>query len=272
MEWKGRVVLITGGGNGIGRALALRIATEQPQALYVVDRDEAGARRTAADTAGIACPCDVTREAELAAVVEQIVADEGRIDVVLSNAGITTKGGFEVPDADWNRLWAVNVMAHVYLARAAIPRMVQNGGGVFVITASAAGLLTEIGSAAYSVTKHGAVALAEWLAVHYRDQGLQVACLCPAGVATDFLDLQDPVHQFLNGTAVTAEQVADAVLEGLQQDEFLILPQEIVGEMFQFKTQNYDRWLQNFARLNQRLKQKSTRRARSAPTAPESSE
>ena len=139
-------------------------------------------------------------------------------------------------------------------------QIVEQGGGAFVITASAAGLLTEIGSAAYSVTKHGAVAFAEWLSVHYRNQGLKVSCLCPAGVATDFLDLQDPIHQFLHVNSVTAEHCVDCVIDAVKRESFLVLPHEEVGEYFQFKTQNYDRWLHNFAHLNSRFQKQAARR------------
>lgn len=146
--------------------------------------------------------------------------------------------------------------------------MVEQGGGAFVITSSAAGLLTEIGSAAYSVTKHGAVAFAEWLSVHYRNQGLKVACLCPAGVATDFLDMDDPIHQFLHLSSVTPEYVADCVIDALRNEKFLVLPQPEVGEFFQFKTQDYDRWLHNFAHVNTRLQKRLSRSATSELKSP----
>lgn len=215
--------------------------------------------------------CDVAHETDIQAVVERTRAEFGRIDVVISNAGVTTKGGFETPDADWTRLWNINLMAHVYLSRATVPGMVEQGGGAFIVTSSAAGLLTEIGSAAYSVTKHGAVAFAEWLSVHYRNQGLQVACLCPAGVATDFLDLDDPIHQFLHLSSVTPEYVAECVIEALRKKTFLILPQPEVAEFFQFKTQDYDRWLHNFAHVNTRLQKRLSRSAsveKKSPTEP----
>lgn len=263
-----RVVLITGGAHGIGRALARRIAAEHPRMLAILDRDLDAARETAEDVNGLAIACDVTSEPAVAAAVAQVLEACGRIDLVLSNAGVTTKGGFEVPDAQWQHLWNVNVMAHVYLARAVVPGMVEQGGGAFVVTASAAGLLTEIGSAAYSVTKHGAVAFAEWLSIHYRNRGLQVACVCPAGVATDFLDLTDPVHQFLNASSVTPEVVAECVLETLAREKFLVLPQEIVGEMFQFKSHDYDRWLQQFGKLNQRLQRQAARKGSPATATP----
>jgi NAD(P)-dependent dehydrogenase (short-subunit alcohol dehydrogenase family) len=269
MELGDRVVLVTGGANGIGRAICCRIAQEHPRGIVIADRDLDAAREVASEIGGIAIACDVSCEEDVKAVVERTLQEYGRIDAVISNAGVTSKGGFETPDADWDRLWRVNVLAHVYLSRAAVPKMVEQGGGAFVVTASAAGLLTEIGSAAYSVTKHGAVAFAEWLSVHYRNQGLKVACLCPAGVATNFLDLDDPIHQFLHLSSVTPEHVADCVIEALQQETFLVLPHPEVGEFFEFKTKDYDRWLHNFAHVNTRLNRLNERAAAKAQTSAE---
>jgi NAD(P)-dependent dehydrogenase (short-subunit alcohol dehydrogenase family) len=259
MELGNRVVLVTGGANGIGRALCRRIAGEQPRGIVIADRDLNAAQSVAEEIGAVAVECDVSREADVQNVVARTQQIFGGLDVLISNAGITVKGGFETPDDDWNRLWQVNVMAHVYLARAAVPLMLEQGGGAFVITSSAAGLLTEIGSAAYSVTKHGAVAFAEWLSVHYRNRGLKVACLCPAGVATDFLDLDDPIHQFLHLSSVTPEHVAECVIDVLERETFLVLPQPEVSEFFQFKAENYDRWLHNFAHVNTRLQRLQTK-------------
>ena len=269
MELGDRVVLVTGGANGIGRAICCRIAQEHPRGIVIADRDLDAARDVAAEVGGIAIACDVSCENDVKAVVEQTHQQYGRIDAVVSNAGVTSKGGFETSDADWDRLWRVNVLAHVYLSRAAVPKMVEQGGGAFVVTASAAGLLTEIGSAAYSVTKHGAVAFAEWLSVHYRNQGLKVACLCPAGVAPNFLDLDDPIHQFLHLSSVTPEHVADCVIEALRQETFLVLPHPEVGEFFEFKTKDYDRWLHNFAHVNTRLNRRNDRAAAKTQTSAE---
>jgi NAD(P)-dependent dehydrogenase (short-subunit alcohol dehydrogenase family) len=259
MEARDRVVLVTGGANGIGRATCRRLAAENPRGIVIADCNLPAAQELASELNAFAVPCDVSREDDIKAAVQRTLDEFGRIDIVISNAGITAKGGFETPDTDWDRLWRVNVLAHVFLSRAAVPVMVEQGEGAFVITASAAGLLTEIGSAAYSVTKHGAVAFAEWLSVHYRNQGLKVACLCPAGVATDFLDLQDPIHQFLQASSVTPEHVAECVIDALRQETFLVLPHAVVGEFFQFKTQNYDRWLHNFAHLNTRMQKQNAR-------------
>ena len=259
MELNGRVVLVTGGAHGIGRALCQRITRENPLGIVIADRDLPAAQKVAAEIGAISVSCDVSSESEIQAAVDRTLSEFGRIDAVISNAGVTTKGGFETPDEDWIRLWNINLMSHVYLSRATVPNMVKQGGGAFVITSSAAGLLTEIGSAAYSVTKHGAVAFAEWLSVHYRNQGLKVACLCPAGVSTEFLDMNDPIHQFLHLSSVTPEYVAECVIEALRTEKFLVLPQPEVAEFFQFKTQDYDRWLHNFAQVNTRLQKRLNR-------------
>lgn len=267
MEFGERVVLVTGGANGIGRALCQRIADEKPRGIVIADLDLSSAMTVADQLGGLALRCDVSCEADVKTVVEKTRDEFGQIDIVVSNAGVTAKGGFEAPDEDWDRLWRINSMAHVYLARATVPEMVERGDGAFIVTASAAGLLTEIGSAAYSVTKHGAVAFAEWLSVHYRNRGLKVACLCPAGVSTDFLDMADPIHQFLHYRSVTPDHVAECVIDALRSERFLVLPHPEVGEFFQFKTQDYDRWLHNFAHINSRL-QKRLDRATKAPQKP----
>ena len=253
MEVAGKVIVVTGGANGIGRALCERFAAEGAKGVVVADLDEEHARAVANVVNGVAVSCNVADEAEVQTLVARAEAEYGPIDLFCSNAGITTKGGEEVVDDDWQRLWDVNLMAHVYAARAVLPSMLERGEGYLLNTSSAAGVLTEIGSAPYSVTKHAAVAFAEWLSVHYQKRGIRVSCLCPAGVATDFLDPEDPIHQFLHATSVTPEDVAECVVQGLSEERFLLLPHAEVGEFFAFKGQDYDRWLKNFARLKQKL-------------------
>lgn len=253
MQLQDRVVIVTGGGRGIGRSLCRRFCSESLRGLLVADIDLAAAESVAAETGGVAVPCDVAVEAEVQALVEAALRQFGRIDLVCSNAGITAKGGLDAADADWERNWRINVLSHVYIARAVVPHMLERGEGYLLITASAAGLLTEIGSAPYSVAKHAAVAFAEWLSVHYRRRGLRVSALCPAGVATEFLDLSDPIHQFLHLSAVTPEQVAESVVAGLATEQFLILPHPEIAEFFAFKGQDYDRWLHNFSRVHEKL-------------------
>jgi NAD(P)-dependent dehydrogenase (short-subunit alcohol dehydrogenase family) len=259
VELAHQIVVVTGGANGIGRAMCRRFAAEGAGQIVVADLDLAAAQRVAAEIGGLAVACDVSQESQIQSLVNGVLEQFGRIDLFVSNAGITTKGGVEVPDPDWQRLWDVNVMSHVYASRAVLPAMLERGSGYLLNTSSAAGLLTEIGSAPYSVTKHAAVSLAEWLSVHYRRRGIKVSCLCPAGVATDFLDLEDPGHQFLHMSSVTPEQVADCVIEGLRSERFLILPHHQVAEFFQFKAEQYDAWLHNFSRVHEKMERARTK-------------
>ena len=267
MQLTNQVLVITGGANGIGRALARRFAAERPAAIVIADLDGVAAEQLAAeihqstDVVTLGRRCNVEQEAEIQAVLAETIETFQRLDLFVSNAGITAKGDCHLPDAVWQQVWQVNVMAHVYASRVVIPQMLSQGSGYWLTTASAAGLLTEIGSAPYSVTKHAAVALTEWLSVQYQRRGLKFSCLCPAGVQTDFLDLQDPNHQFLHMSAVTPEFTAECVIDGLAAERFLILPHPEVTEFFQFKTQDYDRWLKNFSRVKQRLDQLADRKA-----------
>ncbi len=253
MQLLNQVAIVTGGAHGIGRALCRRFASEGARGVVVADLDDETASTVARDIGGLAVRCDVSREAEVQSLVAQTITQFGQVDLFVSNAGITTSGGVEVPNADWQRLWDVNVMAHVYAARAVLPGMLERGQGYLLHTSSAAGLLTEIGSAPYSVTKHAVVAFAEWLSVQYQRRGIKVSCLCPAGVSTDFLDLSDPVHQFLHMSSVTPEAVADCVIEGLAAEKFLLSPHKEVEEFLQFKTQQYDAWLKNFSRVHEKM-------------------
>lgn len=260
MELQGRVAVVTGGANGIGRALCRRLAEAGVRGIVVADIDGDGAQRVAEEVSGIAVRCDVAWEEDVRSLVTRASQEFGRIDLYCSNAGVTAKGGIDADDAAWERNWRVNVLGHVYAARQVIPLMLQQGEGCFLLTASAAGLLTEIGSAPYSVSKHGTVALAEWLSVHYRRRGLKVSVLCPAGVATDFLDLSDPIHQFLHLSSKTPEEVAESVAAGIAAEQFLILPHPEVAEFFAFKTQDYDRYLHNFSRVHEKFERAAAKR------------
>jgi NAD(P)-dependent dehydrogenase (short-subunit alcohol dehydrogenase family) len=264
MELRDRVVIVTGGANGIGRALCRRFGAEGAQRVVVADLDEAGARSVADEIGGLAVACDVRSATAVELLVKTALDACGRIDVFVSNAGVTAKGGLEVSEDAWQRCWEVNVMAHVHAARAVTPHMIERGEGYLVQVASAAGLLTEMGSAAYSATKHAAVALAEWLSIHYQNRGVRVSCVCPAGVDTGFLVEDDVYDQFLKRSAVTPETVAEAVVAGMREERFLILPHPKVAEFFQFKTQNYDKWLSNFAHVNERMQKVAQRRRRQA--------
>lgn len=259
MELKDQVIVVTGGGNGIGRALCRRFAAESPARIVVSDVNDAAARAVADEIHGIAIPCDVRSEPAVGDLVSRVLDECGRIDLFVSNAGVTAKGGLDVSNDDWQRCWEINVMSHVYAARAVLPHMIERGSGYLLQVASAAGLLTEMGSAVYSATKHAAVAFAEWLSIHYQPRGVHVSCLCPAGVDTGFLNPDDVYDQFLKRSAVTPEVVADAVVAGLRTEKFLILPHPEVAEFFAFKAQNYDQWLGNFSHLNQRMQRLADR-------------
>jgi NAD(P)-dependent dehydrogenase (short-subunit alcohol dehydrogenase family) len=262
MDIKGRCVIVTGGANGIGRALCRRFAAQGAACVVVSDLDVGAARSVASEIGGIAIACDVSSEEQVQELVSQSLDKCGRIDLIVSNAGVTAKGGLEVGNDAWQRCWNINVMAHVYAARAVLPQMLERQAGYLLQVASAAGLLTEMGSAAYSATKHAAVAFAEWLAIHYGPKGIRVSCLCPAGVDTGFLNPDDVYDQFLKRSAVTPEEVADSVVDGLRTERFLILPHPEVAEFLAFKAQNYDQWLGNFAHLNQRMQRLAERQQR----------
>lgn len=193
---------------------------------------------------------NVAVEAEVVRLVREVTETYGPIDLFCSNAGIGVQGGAETPDAEWRRIWEINVMAHVWAARALLPGMLARGSGYFLQTVSAAGLLTQIGSAPYAVTKHAALAFAEWLAVTYGDQGIKVSCLCPQGVNTRMLrNAEFGGGAFLRETAIAPEAVAEAVVTGLAGEKFLILPHPEVAEYFRRKASDYDRWLRGMRRL-----------------------
>jgi NAD(P)-dependent dehydrogenase (short-subunit alcohol dehydrogenase family) len=252
MELADKVVVVTGGASGIGRALSVRFAAEGARAVAVADRDADGAQRVAAEIGAraIAVPTDVSDEAEVRRLVEVTEEAHGPIDLFCSNAGIATGGGVEATNDEWQRIWDINVMAHVFAARAVLPGMLARGEGYLLNTASAAGLLSQIGSAPYAVTKHAAVALAEWLSITHGDQGIKVSCLCPQGVRTPMLG---DGGALLGPGAIEPEQVADAVVEGLRAEEFLILPHPEVREYFRRKGDDYERWLKGMRRLQSRV-------------------
>jgi NAD(P)-dependent dehydrogenase (short-subunit alcohol dehydrogenase family) len=256
VELRDKVVLVTGGANGIGRALCRRFADEQPRGLAVVDLEGDAARAVASELgdAAIALEADVAREADIVAAVKATEERFGPIDLLVSNAGIGGGGDVHAPDEVWQRTWDVNLMAHVYAARAALPGMLARGEGYLLNTASAAGLLTNIANAPYSVTKHAAVGLAEWLAITYGDQGIKVSCLCPQGVRTNMTASDDPsVAAVLSQGSIEPEEVAETVVEGLRREEFLILPHPEALTYFQRKAGDYDRWLSGMRKLQARV-------------------
>lgn len=236
---------------GIGRALCQRFAAEGARAVVVADLEFDKAQQVAAEIGGVAVKTDVSNEADIINLVKQATEQFGRIDLFCSNAGIIGKpGGAEVSNKDWQEIFGVNVMAHIYAARAVLPQMIERGEGYLLQTASAAGLLTQIGSAPYSVTKHAAVAFAEWLSITHADRGVKVSCLCPQGVRTRMLLGEDGTGEnFLVAGSVSPEEVADCVIKGLAEERFLILPHPEVADYFQRKANDYDRWLRGMRRL-----------------------
>jgi NAD(P)-dependent dehydrogenase (short-subunit alcohol dehydrogenase family) len=259
VELRDKVVIVTGGASGIGAALSRRFAAEGARAVVVADLQADAAQAVADEIGGMAVSTDVAVEADVRALVERTVEQHGPVDLFCSNAGIAIGGGVEVPDEQWQRIWDINLMAHVYAARAVLPGMLARGEGYLLNTASAAGLLTNLGAAPYAVTKHAAVALAEWLAITHGDAGIKVSVLCPQGVRTPMLlggaELGDDAANMLLAGAIEPQQVADAVVEGLRDEAFLILPHPEVLEYLRRKTDDYDRWLTGMRRLQARIAQ-----------------
>jgi NAD(P)-dependent dehydrogenase (short-subunit alcohol dehydrogenase family) len=259
MELNGKVVVVTGGASGIGRALSRRFAEEQARAVVVADLDADGATAVADEINAsgghaVAVSTDVGVEADVVALVDRTVDSFGPVDLFCANAGIAITGSVDAPDEEWQRIWNINVMAHVYSARAVLPSMLERGEGYLLHTASAAGLLTNLGAAPYAVTKHAAVALAEWIAITYGDAGVKVSCLCPQGVRTNMLLGAGPDgDKLLAATAIEPEAVADAVVAGLAAEHFLILPHPEVAEYVRRKAGDYDRWLAGMRRLQSRV-------------------
>jgi len=252
MEIIGKVIVVTGGASGIGRALCHRFAQERAKAVVVVDTNEKDAKRVADEIDGLAIKCDVGKEDEIISVVRQTEEKIGPVDMFCSNAGIPGDGGVEAPNELWQRTWDIHVMAHVYAARAVIPGMIEREGGSFLITASAAGLLNRIDSAPYSVTKHAAVGLAENIAITYGDFGIKVFALCPQAVHTGMIPDESSARS-ADGM-IEPEQVADTVIEALTEDRFLILPHPEVQTYMERKVSDYDRWLSGMRRMQKRFR------------------
>ena len=259
MELEGKVAIVTGAARGIGFALAERFVAEGAAGVTVCDLDPADchAAATRLGDRALDVAADVSIEADVQAVVARTEERFGPIDLVFSNAGIGTNLGIDAPNESWQRIWDVNVMAHVYAARAVLPAMLARGEGYIVSTASAAGLLANIGDASYTVTKHAAVAFAEWISITYGDRGIKVSCLCPQGVNTELL--RAGLGPGGAGATVAAQgvieaaDVADSVVDGLRAERFLILPHPEVADYVQRKATDPDRWLAGMRRLQARF-------------------
>lgn len=250
MDIRGKVAIVTGGASGIGAGTARRFAQEGARGVVVADvnleRAQAVAQGIGAQA--LALRCDVSREAEIQALVAATRERFGQVDIFFSNAGILGRmGGFELEDALWDKMWQIHGMAHVWAARAVVPEMVERGEGYFIVTASAAGLLNIVETAPYGVTKHAAVAFAEWLRIAYGRRGVRVSCLCPQSVQTDMT--KDGTGSAGVDGVLTPEQVAEDIVNVMREEKFLVLPHPEVAKYFLAKAQDYDRWLGGMQKL-----------------------
>jgi NAD(P)-dependent dehydrogenase (short-subunit alcohol dehydrogenase family) len=246
------VVIVTGGEGGIGRALCRRFKEEGASAIVVADIKLDAAEAVVAESGGKAVQLDVTDEAAVQKLIKETLDQHGRVDIYCSNAGIAFGGGPEAPDDAWQRSWEVHVMAHVYAARALLPGMLARRAGYIVGTVSAAGLLNHVLASPYATTKAAGLSFLEWLAIAYYDHGIRVSAVCPQGVRTAML-ARDAGPSFLDAGALTPEEVAYAVVDGMREERFLILPHPEVAEYFRRKAADYDRWLAGMRRLRSRV-------------------
>ncbi|WP_299165652.1 SDR family oxidoreductase [uncultured Tateyamaria sp.] len=249
MDLKDKTIVVTGAASGIGRALCEAFAAEGAKRIICADLDAEGARIVSQEINGLPYAVDVSNEDEIATLVETIENEHGPIDLFCSNAGVLVEGGVETPDAEWQRLWDINVMAHVWAARHVVPRMTARGGGYLLNTASAAGLLNQIGSAPYGVTKHAAVGLAEWLAMTHGDAGIKVSVLCPQAVRTTMTDGFEEHVAAIDGM-LEPEDAARACVDTIKAEQFLVLPHANVLDYMRHKTADYDRWIAGMRKLN----------------------
>lgn len=253
MKLEGKTVVVTGAAGGIGRALAVRCAAEGAR-VAVTDVQAEGLERVGAELGAghLAVAADVTDAEAVSGLIDRVESELGPVEVFFANAGVAIgEDPMDTPDEVWDLAFAVNVRAHVLAARRLLPGWLDRGSGYFVATASAAGLLTQIGSAPYAVTKHAAVAFAEWLSVTYGERGIRVSCLCPMGVRTAMLAGEELSHRVVRsaGAVLEPEDVADAVVAAIDREQFLILPHPEVLTFFQRKGLDYERWLSGMRRL-----------------------
>ena len=252
MELRGAVIVVTGGGGGIGRALCRRFKQEGAAAVVVADIDRDAAEAAATELGGMAVVTDVRAEVAVRELVERTLAAYGRVDVYCSNAGVAFGGGPKAPDDAWQQSWEVHVMAHVYAARAVLPAMLERGAGYFVGTISAAALLNHVLASPYATTKAAALSFFEWLAIAYGDRGIGVSAICPMGVRTAMLR-REGERGFLWEGAIEPEAVAAALIDAMRDGRFLVLPHPEVAEYVLRKADDYDRWLSGMRRLRKRV-------------------
>ena len=256
---QGRIAFVTGAGRGIGRALCREMLRRGAAGVVIVDLDGELARKTAAELGGLGLQCDVTDESAVQAAVAAAIRHYGRIDILVSNAGfgvteLDLDDALAVPNETWQRMWQVHVMSHVYASRAVLPGMLERGEGYLVNVASAAGLLSQVGDTAYSSTKHAAVGLADSLAITYLERGIRVSVICPQYVATAITGLDESLPAGSMPGVLTVEQAAQAVVDGMEREQFLILTHPEVLQFFQRKAADYDRWLAGMRRVRAGLR------------------
>ena len=249
MQLKDKIVVVTGAASGIGKSLAIRFAAEGAKKVVCVDLNEGKATEVASLFNGLPITVDVSFEAEIAAMIDRVETQVGPIDLFCSNAGILTMGGVDAPNEDWQKIWDINVMSHVWAARHLVPRMIARGGGYLLNTASAAGLLNQVGAAPYGVTKHAAVGLAEWLALTHGDDGIKVSVLCPQAVRSEMTRGHEKSVAAIDGM-LEPEAVAEACVRTIEAETFLVLPHPEVLEYMRNKTDNYDKWIGGMRKLN----------------------
>lgn len=259
MQLQDKVLLVTGAGRGIGRALCREAKRRGAAGIVVADLDGVLARATAGDLGGLGLQCDVTDAAAVEAMVRAAESHYGRVDVLVSNAGFGAQAldlddALSAPDAIWQKMWEVHVMAHARACRAALPGMLARGSGCLVNVASAAGLLSQVGDTPYSATKHAAVALAESLAITYGDRGIDVSVVCPQYVATAITGLEESTAAGSVPGVLTVEQAASAIADGIEQGAFLILTHLEVLGYFQRKASDYGRWIAGMRRVRDGLR------------------
>ena len=264
-----RVAVVTGGGHGIGRAICRRLRGEGIE-IVVADIDRPAAELVAGELDGHAFGIDVGNEQQMDDLIRVVEQDVGPIDLFVSNAGVgfgddaggaaSKRGGWKECDDRWDVCWSINVMAHVYAARALLPRMIDRGGGYIVNVASAAGLLSQVGDAAYSASKHAAVAFAESLAITHGEQGIKVSVVCPQAVATRMIGIADDSDSMDGGFGgndvdgiLRPEAVADCIIDGIRSGRFMILPHPQVAEYYRRKADDYDRWISGMQRFRRRV-------------------
>jgi len=251
MELKDKIIVVTGGGSGIGAGLCRRFAEEGAKAIIVADIILSDAQSVAEEMGGIAKAVDVSDEAQIEKLIEEVEAEVGPIDVFCSNAGILVLDPSHAASSsneDWDRIWQINVMAHVYAARHMIPRMLERGGGYLVNTASAAGLLSQIGSSPYSVTKHAAVGFAESLSIAHGNDGIRVSVVCPQAVRSKMTEGSEGGGVAGGDGMLEPADLAETTVQGMREERFLILPHPEVEEYMKRKTSDYDRWLKGMRR------------------------